>query len=62
MPLSKLNWKLWLDRAISVAAIVMIAWVLGKYFLPRAGEPIGGEAISFLPAGQPALIEFSATN
>ena len=44
----KFDWKRWLDRALTVAAIVMIAWVLGKYFLPRAGEPVAGEAIPFL--------------
>ena len=59
---NKFDWKRWLDRAFTVAAIAMIAWVLGKYFLPRAGEPVAGEAIDFLASGKPALVEFSQTN
>jgi thiol-disulfide isomerase/thioredoxin len=62
MSLKKFDWKRWLDRALSVAAVVMIAWVLGKYFLPRDGEAVSGEAIAFLTSGQPTLIEFSQTH
>lgn len=62
MSLKKFDWKRGLDRALSVAAVVMIAWVLGKYFLPRAGEPVSGEAIAFMTSGQPTLIEFSQTH
>lgn len=57
----KFDWKRWLDRAISVAAIAVIAWVGSKYLLPTSGETISGAAIDFLPAGQPAMLEFSAT-
>ncbi len=57
-----LDWKTWLDRALSVAAIVVIAVVLGKYLLPRDGETVGGEAIAILSSGKPALVEFSQTH
>jgi|GEM_PF-2189519 Thioredoxin-related protein len=62
MSLKTINWKRWLDRALSVAAIVMIAWVLGKYFLPRSGESLAGESVDFLASGKPTLLEFSQTH
>lgn len=58
----EVNWKVWLDRALSVAAVVMIAWVVGRYLLPTSGERIGGESIDFLHAGRPVLVEFSQTH
>lgn len=61
MSLKDFDWKRWLDRALTVAAIVMIAVVLGRYFLPKEGERVSGESLDFLASGQPALIEFSQT-
>lgn len=55
-------WAVWLDRLISLGAIAMIAWVLGRYLMPMPGERIAGDPVSFLPAGQPALVEFSQTH
>lgn len=62
MSLKNLDWKRWVDRALGVATVVMIAVVLGKYFWPRAGEAVDGEAIAFMTSGQPALVEFSQTH
>ena len=62
MPLRSVSWKVWLDRLVSLAAIVMIAWVLGRYVVPMPGERIGGESVEFLASGKPALVEFSQTH
>lgn len=56
------NWKVWLDRVLSMSAVFMIAWVLGRYLLPTSGERMAGESIDFLRAGKPVLVEFSQTH
>lgn len=55
------SWKTWLERALNLAAIVMIAWVLWKYVWPRQGDILSEEAIAFLSNGKPVLVEFSQT-
>jgi thioredoxin 1 len=62
MPDKKTGWKVWLERGLNLAAIVMIAFVLGKYFLPRSGESVAGASVDFLTNGKPVLVEFSQTH
>lgn len=62
MPLANFSWKVWAERLLNVAVIVVLAMVLGKYFLPVAGEAVTGESAPFLASGQPVLLEFSQTH
>ncbi len=59
---SKSGWKVWLERGLNVAAIGMLAWIVGRYVLPSSGEQIGGQPIDFLTGGKPVLLEFSQTH
>lgn len=62
MSLEKETWKVWAERLLNVAVIVLIAVVLGRYFLPSSGEALSGEPVPFLASGQPVLLEFSQTH
>lgn len=62
MPLAKGDWKVWAERLLNLAVVVVIALVLGKYFLPTSGEAVSGESAPFLASGKPVLLEFSQTH
>lgn len=56
------TWPQWLDRLVTVAALVVVLAVAWKYLGPRPSDPL--EALSsanVAPPGQVALIELGAT-
>lgn len=52
----------WLDRALTLAALVVVVVTLGRYVLPRGADALGEAALSpALPPGKVALVELGAT-
>lgn len=52
----------WLDKGLTLAAVVLLAIALGRYVLPRSADPLGEAALSpALAPGRVALVELGAT-